>query len=147
MAHSLRLALSSRSSALPRFTFLAENLYRYTKTVVRSIFYPCAVCVCIDSPSLPAYTSLSLPSHRYPSLQRQQTVSTMRASIVALAFAALVAATPKPGGITSAIAPAQSPPPGCSPNYDGTFVISPTNLTASKKRGLDEVSLRLNGCL
>lgn len=70
----------------------------------------------------------------------------MRAAFATLGFTALVAAIPNPvpQAVTSAIAPNQSPPPGCSPNYDGTFLIGPVNVSSSNKRDLDEVCLRLS---
>ena len=67
----------------------------------------------------------------------------MRATAFAtLAFAAIAAAEPVPAGVSSAIAPHQSPPPGCSPNYDGTFLIYPVNVSLSGKRDLEDVSLQ-----
>jgi hypothetical protein len=67
----------------------------------------------------------------------------MRAAfaVLALAFAALTAAGPNPvpAGVSSAFAPARSPPPGCSPNYNGDFQISPRNVT--RRRDLEAVSL------
>ena len=56
--------------------------------------------------------------------------------IATLAMAAGVVAVPQ--GVTSAIAPAQSPPPGCSPNYNGLFEIGPVNVSTSE-RDLDKV--------
>ena len=64
----------------------------------------------------------------------------MRVAFVSLILAALCAAVPQ--GVTSAIAPAQSPPPGCSPNYDGSFLIGPVNVSTSK-RSIDAVRLQL----
>ncbi len=63
----------------------------------------------------------------------------MRAAFATLVFTALVAANPMPQAVTSAIAPNQSSPPGCSPNYDGTFEIGPVNISSSTKRSLDQV--------
>lgn len=62
----------------------------------------------------------------------------MRVAFVTLSIAAHAAAVPQ--GVTSAVAPAQSPPSGCSPSYDGTFQISPVNVSKSK-RDLEPVSL------
>jgi hypothetical protein len=67
----------------------------------------------------------------------------MRTAFATLVFTALVAANPVPAGVSSAIAPNQSPPPGCSPNYDGTFLIGPVNVS-SEKRDLDEVCFQLS---
>ena len=66
----------------------------------------------------------------------------MHIATVILALVALAVANPVPGGVSSAVAPQSSPPPGCSENYEGTFTIEPTNVTSSSKRDLEEVCLQ-----
>lgn len=56
-------------------------------------------------------------------------------AVLALAGAALAA----PQAVTSAIAPQESTPAGCSENYSGSFEISVVNVTTSK-RSLEAVS-------
>lgn len=60
----------------------------------------------------------------------------MLVEVAILAIAARALAVPQ--GVSTAIEPTQSPPPGCSPNYDGSFVIAAVNVSTSK-RDLDEV--------
>lgn len=57
-------------------------------------------------------------------------------AVLALAGAALAA----PQAVTSAIAPQETAPAGCSPNYSGDFEISVVNVTSSSKRSLEAVS-------
>jgi hypothetical protein len=64
----------------------------------------------------------------------------MLVEVAILAIAARAVAVPQ--GVTTAIAPTHSPPPGCSPNYDGSFVMGPVNVSTSK-RDLDEVGPQL----
>ncbi len=61
------------------------------------------------------------------------------------AAATLVAAEPAktsstssfpPHAVVSEVAPQQSPPPGCSPNYEGDFEIAPVNYTSVNKRSV-----------
>jgi hypothetical protein len=68
----------------------------------------------------------------------------MRTAFATLALAVLAAAEPIPQGVTSAIAPDEAPPAGCSENYDGRFQISAVNLTSEKRDLLEEVSLQPN---
>ena len=43
-------------------------------------------------------------------------------------------------GVSSAIAPSQSPPPGCSFDYEGSFTYVPVNVSSSRKRDSSDVS-------
>ena len=59
----------------------------------------------------------------------------MLVAVAILAMAARDIAVPQ--AVTSVIAPPGSSP-GCYPNYDGTFVFGPVNVSTNK-RDLDEV--------
>ena len=69
----------------------------------------------------------------------------MRTPFATLVFAGLAVANPVanpiPQAVTQAIAPSGTPPADCYPNYSGTFVIGPVNVSSSgsDKRDLDEV--------
>jgi hypothetical protein len=64
----------------------------------------------------------------------------MRCTLATVALAALAAANPLPQGVSSAISPSSSPPAGCSPDYDGTFMIQVVK--GGSKRQLTKVSNR-----
>lgn len=59
----------------------------------------------------------------------------MRYTLALLAAAVAVQASPMPvpGGVTSAIAPTGSAPPGCKPTYAGTFGIAVMNVSTKAK--------------
>ena len=68
----------------------------------------------------------------------------MKYTFALAALAATVLANPVPQAITADITPTAAAPPGCSPTFPGTFVITITNVTTtSGKRdigdGLDKV--------
>lgn len=53
----------------------------------------------------------------------------MRYSLAPVAFAAFVAATPVPQGVTENIAPDAATPSGCQTSYSGEFNIQIVNVT------------------
>ncbi|KAK1078022.1 hypothetical protein LTR33_007589 [Friedmanniomyces endolithicus] len=57
----------------------------------------------------------------------------MQFTLATLALAALAAAKPMPGGVTSAIAPSASPPADCKASYPGSFSIQTVNVSSSAK--------------
>ncbi|TKA83448.1 hypothetical protein B0A55_00355 [Friedmanniomyces simplex] len=57
----------------------------------------------------------------------------MQFTLATLALAALAAAKPMPGGVTSAIAPSASPPADCKTSYSGSFSIQTVNVSSSAK--------------
>lgn len=61
----------------------------------------------------------------------------MRYTVATAAFAAAAVASPVAQGVTEQIKPDTSAPSGCSPNYDGEFMIQVTNVTSSAKRSLE----------
>ncbi|TKA37803.1 hypothetical protein B0A54_09805 [Friedmanniomyces endolithicus] len=57
----------------------------------------------------------------------------MQFTLATLALAALAAAKPMPGGVTSAISPSASAPAGCKASYPGSFSIQTVNVSSSAK--------------
>ncbi|KAK1063235.1 hypothetical protein LTR12_009574 [Friedmanniomyces endolithicus] len=57
----------------------------------------------------------------------------MQFTLATLALAALAAAKPMPGGVTSAIAPSASPPADCKASYPGSFSIQTVNVSSAAK--------------
>ena len=49
------------------------------------------------------------------------------------ALAAAVRASPFPQAVTSALSPSAAPPPGCTPNYSGSFGLAVMNISGSSK--------------
>ena len=86
--------------------------------------------------SLLSLTARSTPLYITLAPVEEETAS-MRALFAALAFAAALPAA-LAQGVSSTIAPMQSPPAGCSPDYNGEFNYFPANI--SRKRDLASVS-------
>lgn len=66
----------------------------------------------------------------------------MRYSLAVVALAVAVQASPFafPGGVTSAVAPKASPPPGCLPSAPGTFGIAVLNISTASSKHKRQVS-------
>ncbi|KAA6416377.1 MAG: hypothetical protein FRX48_01097 [Lasallia pustulata] len=58
----------------------------------------------------------------------------MKTSFALLALAVSALASPRPDAVSSAISPAASPPPGCTPSFSGNFEVQIVNVTTTTKR-------------
>lgn len=69
----------------------------------------------------------------------------MKTSFALLALAVSALASPRPDAVSSAISPAASPPPGCTPSFSGNFEVQIVNVTTTTKRDtpLEKVRLML----
>lgn len=65
----------------------------------------------------------------------------MQRTLALLALVASALAIPSPAGVTSAISPSSPAPSGCSASHSGSFEITVVNVTTSKKRDLESVSI------
>ncbi|MCJ1434892.1 hypothetical protein MMC27_004262 [Xylographa pallens] len=61
----------------------------------------------------------------------------MKYTLALAALAATVLANPVPQAITQDITPTAAAPPGCTPTFPGTFVITITNVTTTSKRNVE----------